>query len=134
MRTSYLNFTKARGHRTMMDALIPLAESLSYAKSFEEACEATRSGGEGTKALKAKLGRVTYVGDERDLPPGLGGMSLVASVNEVLKTGPPCLHKNTFVISVHSYIFLHGSHFFLLLINMVPGFNPHNDYISLILP
>ncbi|KAH8826708.1 Dak1 domain-containing protein [Flagelloscypha sp. PMI_526] len=83
------NSTKARvGHRTVMDALIPLVESLSCAESFEEVKEATRKGGEGTKELKAKLGRATYVGDSGDLPPDPGAMSLVALVvgmNEVLK-------------------------------------------------
>ncbi|KAK1222254.1 hypothetical protein PQX77_014887 [Marasmius sp. AFHP31] len=84
--------TKARvGHRTVMDALIPLAEGLGKVAEdsslkgdekagFAKAEEACRAGGEGTANLKAKLGRATYVGGDGDvaLPPDPGAMSLVA--------------------------------------------------------
>ncbi|KAF5345746.1 hypothetical protein D9758_011874 [Tetrapyrgos nigripes] len=82
--------TKARvGHRTVMDALIPFIEGLhtagSEGKGFQEAVETCRKGGEGTKELKAKLGRATYVGEgnagsEGGLPPDPGAMSLVRLV------------------------------------------------------
>ncbi|KAK7446302.1 hypothetical protein VKT23_014508 [Stygiomarasmius scandens] len=82
--------TKARvGHRTVMDALIPFVEGLSAAgsegKGFEEAVRRCREGGEGTRALKAKLGRATYVGEgnlgpDGGLPPDPGAMSLVRLV------------------------------------------------------
>ncbi|THU79797.1 Dak1-domain-containing protein [Dendrothele bispora CBS 962.96] len=82
--------TKARvGHRTVMDALIPFVEELSTAHSkgqgFEEVMKKCREGGEGTRVLKAKLGRATYVGEgnhgsEGGLPPDPGAMSLVRFV------------------------------------------------------
>ncbi|KAF8151786.1 Dak1 domain-containing protein [Crassisporium funariophilum] len=71
--------TAARvGHRTVMDSLIPFVEALSNVSKFSEAVEACKEGGEGTAKLVAKLGRAAYVGDNGDLPPDPGAMSLVA--------------------------------------------------------
>ncbi|KIY44664.1 dihydroxyacetone kinase [Fistulina hepatica ATCC 64428] len=80
--------TKARvGHRTVMDALIPFVEALATASTFSEAAAACKAGGEGTAKLTAKLGRATYVGDNGNLPPDPGAMSLVflvAGIDTVL--------------------------------------------------
>ncbi|KAK4685514.1 hypothetical protein P7C73_g4632, partial [Tremellales sp. Uapishka_1] len=81
--------TAARvGHRTVMDALIPFAETLAKTGSLVEATKACRNGGEGTSSLKAKLGRATYVGEREDgkpLPPDPGAMALVAVVEGICK-------------------------------------------------
>ncbi|KAJ7675427.1 hypothetical protein B0H17DRAFT_1080731 [Mycena rosella] len=53
--------------------------------AFEDAVEACREGGEGTAALVAKLGRATYVGDNGNLPPDPGAMSLVFLTAGMLK-------------------------------------------------
>ncbi|KAJ6590569.1 Dak1 domain-containing protein [Mycena vulgaris] len=78
--------TAARvGHRTVMDALIPFVEALSKVSTFDDAVEACKAGGEGTAALVAKLGRATYVGDNGNLPPDPGAMSLVFLTAGMLK-------------------------------------------------
>lgn len=78
--------TAARvGHRTVMDALIPFVEALAAGPSFEAAVTACEAGGEGTAALVAKLGRATYVGDNGNLPPDPGAMSLVFLTAGMLK-------------------------------------------------
>ena len=60
--------TAARqGHRTVMDALIPLITALSTATTLGDAAEACKAGGEGTAGLTAKLGTVTHVTDTGDL-------------------------------------------------------------------
>ncbi|KAL1665340.1 Dak1 domain-containing protein [Schizophyllum commune] len=70
--------TAARvGHRTVMDALIPFVDALGTAGSFAEVAKACKEGGEGTAKLTAKLGRATYVGDNGNLPPDPGAMSVV---------------------------------------------------------
>ena len=56
--------TAARqGHRTVMDALIPLITALSTATTFGDAAEACKAGGEDTAGLTARLGTATYVTD-----------------------------------------------------------------------
>ena len=81
--------TAARvGHRTVMDALIPFAETLAQTGSMPEAAAASRKGGEGTVQLKAKLGRATYVGEREDgkpLPPDPGAMAFVSVTEGILK-------------------------------------------------
>lgn len=80
--------TAARvGHRTVMDALIPFAETLAESGDLEKAVAASRKGGEGTATLQAKLGRATYVGDQggKAMPPDPGAMAFVAVVEGILK-------------------------------------------------
>jgi dihydroxyacetone kinase len=81
--------TAARiGHRTVMDALIPFAETLAESGDIKKAAEATRKGGESTVALKAKLGRATYVGEREDggaLPPDPGAMAFVVVAEGLAK-------------------------------------------------
>ncbi|ORY31220.1 Dak1 domain-domain-containing protein [Naematelia encephala] len=81
--------TAARiGHRTVMDALIPFAETLAQTNDVAAAARAAREGGEATATMQAKLGRATYVGDREDrkqLPPDPGAMALVAVVEGLAK-------------------------------------------------
>jgi dihydroxyacetone kinase len=81
--------TAARvGHRTVMDALIPFAETLAKSGSLDEAAKACRQGGEATKTMQAKLGRATYVGEREDgkpMPPDPGAMAFVAVVEGIQK-------------------------------------------------
>lgn len=80
--------TAARvGHRTVMDAMIPWAETLAATGSAEEAAKAARQGGEGTASLTAKLGRAAYVGDREGMtmPPDPGAMAFVAVAEGIVK-------------------------------------------------
>ncbi|WVR08631.1 dihydroxyacetone kinase [Kwoniella sp. DSM 27419] len=79
--------TAARvGHRTVMDALIPFAETLASTGDVEQAAEACKKGGEGTVQLQAKLGRASYVGQlDGDMPPDPGAMAFVAVAQGILK-------------------------------------------------
>lgn len=81
--------TAARvGHRTVMDALIPFAETLAQTGDIQKAAEACRKGGESTVQLKAKLGRATYVGEREDgsaLPPDPGAMAFVTVAEGIAK-------------------------------------------------
>lgn len=72
--------TAARvGHRTIMDALIPFAETLKDTKDLSKAVQAAEQGAESTIPLTAKLGRATYVGQGHSgaLPPDPGAMAVV---------------------------------------------------------
>jgi dihydroxyacetone kinase len=80
--------TAARvGHRTVMDALIPFAETLAKTGSIAEAAKACRESGEATAHMQAKLGRATYVGErtDRDMPPDPGAMAFVAVAEGIAK-------------------------------------------------
>lgn len=80
--------TAARvGHRTVMDALIPFAETLAKTGDFDAAVKACRDGGLATKDMQAKLGRATYVGEreDREMPPDPGAMALVCVVEGIQK-------------------------------------------------
>jgi dihydroxyacetone kinase len=71
-----------------MDALIPFAETLAQGGDIQQAAKASRKGGESTVALKAKLGRATYVGEREDggaLPPDPGAMAFVTVVEGIAK-------------------------------------------------
>jgi len=66
------------GDRTMVDALHPFIETLSRTGDVTEAAEASRHGAEGTKGMKASLGRTVYVGGhgyEQVPDPGAWGLS-----------------------------------------------------------
>lgn len=71
--------TPAReGDRTLMDALIPFVATLEKSGDVKEAAKAARKGAEGTKGMKAKLGRSVYVGEEaygRVPDPGAVGLA-----------------------------------------------------------
>lgn len=70
------DFTKAReGHRTVMDVLIPFCRSYAESRDIDIAIETARMAAEGTRKLRPKLGRATYVGgisDKTDFPPDPG--------------------------------------------------------------
>lgn len=76
-----------------MDALIPFVDALAAdydasmdtLKAFGKAVERCREGGEGTVSLVAKLGRASYVGDNGNMPPDPGAMSLVALTRGMLE-------------------------------------------------
>jgi len=68
------------GDRTMMDSLIPFADTLSNGGSLQDAAAASRKGAEQTKSMKASLGRAVYVGAEDEwmgkIPdPGAWGLA-----------------------------------------------------------
>ena len=69
------NHTGARvGDRTVMDVLLPFQETLESARDFEKAVREAEKAAEGTRDLKPKFGRASYVGaggEEQRLPdPG----------------------------------------------------------------
>ncbi|KAG5978907.1 hypothetical protein E4U55_005772 [Claviceps digitariae] len=73
---SLRQYTPAKvGDRTVMDTLIPFAETMSQS-GFREAVQAAVDGAESTRKMKPKLGRATYVGtaglDAQELPPDPG--------------------------------------------------------------
>lgn len=77
-------YTPAKvGDRTVMDTLIPFATAMEGGKSFEESVAAAVAGSEGTKTLRAKLGRATYVGvgaDSKELPPDPGAWGAMVAI------------------------------------------------------
>ncbi|KAF1807934.1 dihydroxyacetone kinase [Eremomyces bilateralis CBS 781.70] len=88
-------YTAARkGHRTLMDALIPFVDTLEQTTDFNHACDAAQSGAESTKNLDALLGRASYVDKgvfekEGGIPdPGaLGVVSVLRGIQKGLKNG-----------------------------------------------
>lgn len=79
--------TSAReGDRTVMDVLLPFADTFAASKDFHSAVAVAKDKAEATRYLKAKFGRATYVGEGKgqELPdPGawalfewLNGMSV----------------------------------------------------------
>lgn len=76
---SLASYTPARpGDRTLIDALEPFVETLSSTGDLKQAAEASRKGAEGTKGMKASLGRSVYVGGsgfEQVPDPGAWGLS-----------------------------------------------------------
>jgi dihydroxyacetone kinase len=73
---SLKSHTGARvGDRTVMDVLIPFAETLDQQRDFGQAVKAAEKAAEGTRDLKPSFGRASYVaatgGEEQRLPdPG----------------------------------------------------------------
>ncbi|KAH8668027.1 Dak1 domain-containing protein [Tricladium varicosporioides] len=66
------------GDRTLVDALHPFVETLASTGDLRKAAEASRKGAEGTKGMKASLGRTVYVGGsgfEQVPDPGAWGLS-----------------------------------------------------------
>ncbi len=77
---SLSKYTPARpGDRTLVDALQPFVETLASTGDLKKAAEASRKGAEGTKGMKASLGRTVYVGGsgfEQVPDPGAWGLSV----------------------------------------------------------
>ena len=66
------------GDRTLMDALYPFVDVLKKTKNAKQAASAAKKGADGTKGMKAKLGRAVYVGGAgfEEVPdPGAYGLS-----------------------------------------------------------
>jgi len=77
-------YTPAKvGDRTVMDTLIPFATAMETGQSFEASVAAAVAGSEGTKTLRAKLGRATYVGigaGDKELPPDPGAWGAMVAI------------------------------------------------------
>lgn len=73
------NYTPAQpGDRTLIDALHPFVQTLIASGDLQKAAEASRKGAEGTKGMKASLGRTVYIGGTgfEEVPdPGAWGLS-----------------------------------------------------------
>ncbi|KAI1485819.1 Dak1 domain-containing protein [Biscogniauxia mediterranea] len=72
-------YTPARpGDRTLVDALYPFVDVLGKTGDIKKAAEASRKAAEGTKGMKASLGRAVYVGGSgfQQVPdPGAWGLA-----------------------------------------------------------
>lgn len=72
-------YTPAKpGDRTLMDALYPFVQTLSKTGNIVDAAKAAQQGAQGTKGMKASLGRTVYVGGEgfQEVPdPGAHGLA-----------------------------------------------------------
>jgi phosphoenolpyruvate---glycerone phosphotransferase subunit DhaL len=85
----------AAGDRTMVDALIPAAESLTATNDFASAAQAAAEGARATALMRARMGRASYVGDRAkgESDPGAMGVALflwvVASVVTRSTMDPP---------------------------------------------
>lgn len=82
--TSLRRYTPAKvGDRTVMDTLIPFAESISSSNDFGAGVKAAVAGAEGTKTMTPKLGRATYVGagsESGELPPDPGAWGAMVTI------------------------------------------------------
>jgi dihydroxyacetone kinase len=67
-----------RGDRTMLDALLPFAESFSRSADLKAAVEAAQAGAEATAQMKPKRGRSTQLGDRAvgHPDPGAGAVAI----------------------------------------------------------
>jgi dihydroxyacetone kinase len=88
--TALGKYTPAQpGDRTLIDALHPFVETLSRTESIEKAATAAQKGAQGTKGMKASLGRTVYVGGEgfQEVPdPGAHGLAeLLLGLSDGLK-------------------------------------------------
>jgi dihydroxyacetone kinase len=82
-------YTAARkGHKTLMDALIPFTETFASGSSLEAAVMEARNGAEATRKLDAVLGRASYVGKEifevEGGIPDPGAMGVVSVLQGIL--------------------------------------------------
>jgi triose/dihydroxyacetone kinase / FAD-AMP lyase (cyclizing) len=72
-------YTPARpGDRTLVDALYPFVEVLEQTGDVKQAAEAALNAAEGTKGMKASLGRTVYIGGsgfEQVPDPGAWGLA-----------------------------------------------------------
>jgi triose/dihydroxyacetone kinase / FAD-AMP lyase (cyclizing) len=60
----YKDTAARKGHKTLMDALIPFVETFAVSLDFTIAVAEADEGAEGTRRLDAVLGRASYVGKE----------------------------------------------------------------------
>ena len=70
------------GDRTLMDALAPFVDVLSQTGDVKKAAKAAKEGADGTKGMRASLGRSVYVGGTgfEEVPdPGAHGLSVLLS-------------------------------------------------------
>lgn len=70
------------GDRTLMDALVPFVNVLRETNDIKKAAAAAKEGAQGTKGMKASLGRSVYVGGKgfEEVPdPGAYGLSIFLS-------------------------------------------------------
>ena len=76
---SLANYTPAQpGDRTLIDALHPFVKALVKDEDLGRAAKYARKGADGTKGMRASLGRTVYVGgdDWREVPdPGAVGLA-----------------------------------------------------------
>lgn len=76
---SLAKYTPAKpGDRTLVDALAPFVDTLAKSDNVKQAAKAAEQGANGTKGMKASLGRTVYVGGEgwQDVPdPGAFGLA-----------------------------------------------------------
>ena len=72
-------YTPARpGDRTVIDALYPFVDTLEQTGDVKQAAEAAKAAAEGTKGMKASLGRTVYIGGSgyEEVPdPGAWGLT-----------------------------------------------------------
>lgn len=72
-------YTPARpGDRTLVDALYPFVDVLEKTGSCKKAAGASKDGAEGTKGMRASLGRTVYIGGsgfEQVPDPGAWGLA-----------------------------------------------------------
>jgi dihydroxyacetone kinase len=72
-------YTPARpGDRTLVDALYPFVDVLANTGDVKQAAEAAQNAAEGTKGMKASLGRTVYIGGsgfEKVPDPGAWGLA-----------------------------------------------------------
>lgn len=82
------SYTKARqGHRTVMDVLIPFVNSFSKTQDIRKAVQVAYNAAEGTRKLKPKLGRATYVGgldDKAVFPPDPGAYGIYEIISALI--------------------------------------------------
>ena len=86
-------YTPARpGDRTLVDALQPFVEVLGRSGELGKAADAARLGAEGTRGMRASLGRAVYVGGEgfEMVPdPGAWGLAVFFEGLAGVKVRPP---------------------------------------------
>ncbi|KAH7390217.1 Dak1 domain-containing protein [Cadophora sp. MPI-SDFR-AT-0126] len=77
------------GDRTVMDVLLPFAETLNQSRVLETAVKKAESAAEGTRELKAGFGRASYVGgvEEKEKVPDPGAWGLMVIVRGLLEGG-----------------------------------------------
>lgn len=88
---SLRRYTPAKtGDRTVMDTLIPFAESMSHS-GFPQAVGAAVKGAEATKTMTPRLGRATYVGGgasgSGELPPDPGAWGAMVVIRGLQNGG-----------------------------------------------
>ncbi|KAK9464396.1 Dak1 domain-containing protein [Lipomyces arxii] len=83
---SLKSHTGARvGDRTCMDVLIPFCETLNSEKTLGAAVAAAKKAADGTRGMKPRFGRATYVTTaEGDIPPDPGAWAVYEMVQGLL--------------------------------------------------